>query len=72
MYNLEHRAIFSFDSLSLNINWTKPKKIGWELNAKQACTLTFTVYNKIHIVAIFVDINLLIQCTFTICIQDYS
>ena len=70
MYNLEHRAIFSFESWLL------------KLNAKQVCMFAFIVYAKVHIVTtvasdvsgdtIIIDLNLLIQWAFPICIQDYG
>ena len=46
------------------------------------CTLAFVVYDKVHIVititsdasgvTILIDINLLLQLVFPICIQDYG
>ena len=53
-----------------------------ELNGKQVCTLTFIVYYKVFIVTIItpdvssgtilININLLIQLAFPICVQDYG
>ena len=53
-----------------------------ELNTKQACMHAFIVYNKIYIiiiitfdvsgVTILINIDLLIQQAFMICIQDYG
>ena len=60
MYNLEHKAIFTFDNLLLKLSqkfellwesWTwdncTPVR---ELNAKQASMLAFIVYDKVCIV----------------------
>ena len=81
-YILKHRAIFSFGNLLLELQW-KQVELNWlELYLSQACILAFIVYDKICIVTIIIfdvsgvtidiDIDILIQQAFMICIQDYG